>query len=151
MLLLLDRFAPAWLAGALGAAKLVVLTDVEGLFANWPDRESVISELSAVEPHLLELAWRDFYAAVPEKQIEGIRVTGSGSRTIAKVLGLSTMTGESSQRGAAAVQVSAPSSMPPVARHTRCEAIRLISMTSTRMVAARCGISMPSSFSTAMQ
>jgi predicted CoA-substrate-specific enzyme activase len=31
---------------------------------------------------------RDFYAAVPEQQIEGIRVTGSGSRTIAKVLGL---------------------------------------------------------------
>jgi predicted CoA-substrate-specific enzyme activase len=31
---------------------------------------------------------RDFYASVPEQQIEGIRVTGSGSRTIAKVLGL---------------------------------------------------------------
>src|SRR5512133_3241678 len=30
----------------------------------------------------------DFYAAVPETQIEGIRVTGSGARTIAKVLGL---------------------------------------------------------------
>ena len=34
---------------ALGAAKLVVLTDVEGLYANWPDRESVISELTAAE------------------------------------------------------------------------------------------------------
>jgi predicted CoA-substrate-specific enzyme activase len=31
---------------------------------------------------------RDVYAAVPESRIEGIRVTGSGSRTIAKVLGL---------------------------------------------------------------
>ena len=41
--------AAAALAGALGAAKLVVLTDVEGLFANWPDRESVISELTAAE------------------------------------------------------------------------------------------------------
>ena len=39
----------AALASALGAAKLVVLTDVEGLFANWPDRESVISELTAAE------------------------------------------------------------------------------------------------------
>jgi predicted CoA-substrate-specific enzyme activase len=31
---------------------------------------------------------QEFYAAVPEQQVEGIRVTGSGSRTIAKVLGL---------------------------------------------------------------
>jgi predicted CoA-substrate-specific enzyme activase len=31
---------------------------------------------------------REFYATVPETAVEGIRVTGSGSRTIAKVLGL---------------------------------------------------------------
>jgi predicted CoA-substrate-specific enzyme activase len=31
---------------------------------------------------------REFYDAVPEDRVEGIRVTGSGSRTIAKVLGL---------------------------------------------------------------
>ena len=31
---------------------------------------------------------REFYHSVPESRVEGIRVTGSGSRTIAKVLGL---------------------------------------------------------------
>src|ERR1019366_7674100 len=31
---------------------------------------------------------QEFYENVPETQVEGIRVTGSGSRTIAKVLGL---------------------------------------------------------------
>jgi predicted CoA-substrate-specific enzyme activase len=31
---------------------------------------------------------REFYEAVPEKRIEGIRVTGSGSRTIARILGI---------------------------------------------------------------
>jgi predicted CoA-substrate-specific enzyme activase len=31
---------------------------------------------------------REFYAGVTEERVEGIRVTGSGSRTIAKVLGL---------------------------------------------------------------
>jgi predicted CoA-substrate-specific enzyme activase len=31
---------------------------------------------------------QDFYAVIPEPLVEGIRVTGSGSRTIAKVLGL---------------------------------------------------------------
>ena len=31
---------------------------------------------------------RELYQAIPEERVEGIRVTGSGSRTIAKVLGL---------------------------------------------------------------
>src|SRR5580765_1854853 len=39
--------AAAALAIALGAAKLVVLTDVEGLYANWPDRGSLLSTISA--------------------------------------------------------------------------------------------------------
>ncbi len=33
------------LAAALGAEKLVVLTDVEGLYANWPDRSSLIDRV----------------------------------------------------------------------------------------------------------
>jgi acetylglutamate kinase len=38
--------AAAALAAALGARKLVVLTDVEGVYADWPDRASLLSELS---------------------------------------------------------------------------------------------------------
>jgi acetylglutamate kinase len=38
--------AAAALAVALGAAKFVVLTDVEGLYANWPDRSSLLAEVS---------------------------------------------------------------------------------------------------------
>ncbi|APU16347.1 MULTISPECIES: acetylglutamate kinase [Actinoalloteichus] len=41
--------AAAALAVALEAAKLVVLTDVEGLYANWPDRSSLIDRLNAAE------------------------------------------------------------------------------------------------------
>jgi len=37
------------LAAALGAEKLVMLTDVEGLYAHWPDRSTVISRLSDTE------------------------------------------------------------------------------------------------------
>lgn len=33
------------LAAALGAEKLVVLTDVEGLYANWPDRSSLVDRI----------------------------------------------------------------------------------------------------------
>jgi len=39
--------AAAALAAGLGAAKLVLLTDVEGLYADWPDRDSLISSLTA--------------------------------------------------------------------------------------------------------
>lgn len=39
--------AAAALAAALGAHKLVLLTDVEGLYADWPDRSSLISSLTA--------------------------------------------------------------------------------------------------------
>ncbi|MGB7981863.1 MAG: acetylglutamate kinase [Candidatus Nanopelagicales bacterium] len=41
--------AASALAVALGAQKLMVLTDVEGLFADWPDRASLITELRAAE------------------------------------------------------------------------------------------------------
>lgn len=38
--------AAAALAIALGARKLVMLTDVEGLYANWPDRGSLLSRIT---------------------------------------------------------------------------------------------------------
>jgi acetylglutamate kinase len=41
--------AAAALAIALGAAKLVVLTDVEGLYADWPDRTSLVSRVTAAD------------------------------------------------------------------------------------------------------
>jgi acetylglutamate kinase len=49
--------AAASLAQGLDAEKLVVLTDVEGLYRDWPDRDSLIPEISASElrrmlPHL---------------------------------------------------------------------------------------------------
>ncbi len=37
--------AAAALAAALGAEKLLMLTDVEGLYTRWPDRESLVSEI----------------------------------------------------------------------------------------------------------
>jgi acetylglutamate kinase len=45
--------AAAALAVALGAAKLVVLTDVEGLYADWPASEEVISLLTAAQLEVL--------------------------------------------------------------------------------------------------
>jgi acetylglutamate kinase len=49
--------AAASLAIALGAAKLVILTDVAGLYRDWPNRESLVSVIGVAEllqllPHL---------------------------------------------------------------------------------------------------
>ena len=41
--------AASVLASALGAEKLVILTDVQGLYANWPDRSSLVSSITATE------------------------------------------------------------------------------------------------------
>lgn len=41
--------AAAALAVALGAEKLMVLTDVPGLYSDWPNRDSLVSEISAAE------------------------------------------------------------------------------------------------------
>jgi acetylglutamate kinase len=43
-----DR-AAASLAVALGAAKLIVLTDVAGLYSDWPDRDSLVSVITTTE------------------------------------------------------------------------------------------------------
>jgi acetylglutamate kinase len=41
--------AAASLAVALGAAKLVILTDVAGLYRDWPNRDSLVSVITTVE------------------------------------------------------------------------------------------------------
>jgi acetylglutamate kinase len=41
--------AASSLAVALGAEKLMVLTDVPGLYSDWPNRDSLVSEISAAE------------------------------------------------------------------------------------------------------
>ncbi|MGI8717427.1 MAG: acetylglutamate kinase [Lapillicoccus sp.] len=45
--------AAAALAVALEAHKLVILTDVEGVYADWPDRDSLLSQLSLTEASTL--------------------------------------------------------------------------------------------------
>ncbi|MEU2201238.1 acetylglutamate kinase [Isoptericola sp. NPDC019482] len=41
--------AASALAVALGASKLIMLTDVEGLYTSWPDKDSLVEEISAPE------------------------------------------------------------------------------------------------------
>src|SRR5512146_3111241 len=60
-------------------------------FAMFGDRPLVLSEYRRISGSPIQSTYdllREFYEAVSEDRVEGIRVTGSGSRTIAKVLGL---------------------------------------------------------------
>ncbi|NLA65157.1 MAG: acetylglutamate kinase [Leucobacter sp.] len=41
--------AAAALAAGLGAEKLIILTDVAGLYANWPDRDSLVSSITSAD------------------------------------------------------------------------------------------------------
>jgi predicted CoA-substrate-specific enzyme activase len=59
--------------------------------ADGPPVPLVLSEYRRIAGSPIQSTYdllHEFYQAVPEDRIEGIRVTGSGSRTIAKVLGL---------------------------------------------------------------
>jgi len=55
------------------------------------DRPMVLSEYRRIAGSPIQSTYdllQEFYEVIPEDHVEGIRVTGSGSRTIAKVLGL---------------------------------------------------------------
>lgn len=58
--------AAASLAVALGAEKLMILTDVPGLYSDWPNRESLVSEITASE--LRELLPRLESGMIPKMQ-----------------------------------------------------------------------------------
>ncbi len=95
--------AAAALASALGAAKLVLLTDVPGVYADWPDRDSVISRLTADElaarlPEFqagmapkLEACLRAVRAGVPQAQVIDGRIPHSVLLEVFTAAGVGTM------------------------------------------------------------
>lgn len=70
--------AAAALATALGAQKLVVLTDVEGLYADWPDPGSLIRQIDAA--HLAEILPGLASGMVPKMEACLRAVTGGVSQ-----------------------------------------------------------------------
>ena len=67
--------AAAALAVALGARKLVVLTDVEGVYARWPDRDSLLSRMTVADAK--DLLTRVDAGMIPKLEA-CIRAVGSG-------------------------------------------------------------------------
>lgn len=69
--------AAAALAVALGAVKLVVLTDVEGLYSDWPDRSSLVQQISTAE---LERVLPLIHSGMAPKMAACLRAVQGGVR-----------------------------------------------------------------------
>ena len=67
--------AAAALAAALGAAKLVILTDVEGLYGDWPASTDVVSEIAADD---LDKLLPDLSAGMAPKMEACLRAVRAG-------------------------------------------------------------------------
>ena len=64
------------IAGSLGAAEMLFMTDVPGIYRNWPDRESLIAEIS-----IDELAKLQFSDGMVPKVAAAIHAVDSGARS----------------------------------------------------------------------
>ncbi|MEU5156862.1 acetylglutamate kinase [Glycomyces sp. NPDC021274] len=99
--------AAAALAEALGAQKLIVLTDVEGLYENWPDKDSLLRQvttdrLAEMLPSLqagmvpkMEACLRAVKGGVPQAHVIDGRVPHSTLLEIFTTDGVGTMVQES--------------------------------------------------------
>jgi acetylglutamate kinase len=111
--------AASALAVALGARKLVILTDVEGLYADWPNRDSLIHKLTAAEladllPHLdsgmrpkMEACLRAVRGGVPQAHVIDGRRPHSVLNEIFTDQGVGTMVVDPPRHGSKAVDTNA--------------------------------------------
>lgn len=95
--------AAASLAAAVGARKLIILTDVEGMYANWPDKNSLVSrigleKLRSLLPDLesgmrpkMEACVRALDGGVPEAHIIDGRLPHSILNEVFTTDGIGTM------------------------------------------------------------
>lgn len=65
------------IAGALGADEMLFMTDVPGIFRNWPERDSLISEIS-----IEELSKMQFADGMVPKVAAAINAVKSGAKSV---------------------------------------------------------------------
>ena len=71
--------AAAAIAGALEAQWLIIMTDVEGIYRNWPDKDSLISEISVEELQGIKSTFADGMAPKVQSCLDAI---GAGAHAV---------------------------------------------------------------------
>lgn len=74
--------AAAAIAGALSAKELIIMTDVSGIYRNWPDRNSLIDAISAVELESIKATFTEGMAPKVQASLAAIEAGASAVRII---------------------------------------------------------------------
>jgi len=74
--------AAAAIAGALDATALVIMTDVAGIFSNWPDKESLIEEITFTELSKIKNSFADGMAPKVQACLDAIKAGAQAVRII---------------------------------------------------------------------
>lgn len=74
--------AAAAVAGALHASELIIMTDVSGIYRNWPDASSLISHITATELEEIKSSFAEGMAPKVQASLDAIAAGASAVRII---------------------------------------------------------------------
>ena len=75
-------FAAAAIAASLGASALIVMTDVAGIYRNWPDKTSLIATISAVELESMKSGFAEGMAPKVQAALDALSFGAKAVRII---------------------------------------------------------------------
>jgi acetylglutamate kinase len=75
-------FAAAAIAASLGASSLIVMTDVAGIYRNWPDTSSLIETISAVELESIKSGFAEGMAPKVQAALDALTFGAKAVRII---------------------------------------------------------------------
>ena len=75
-------FAAAAIAASLGASSLIVMTDVAGIYRNWPDKDSLIDSISASELETIKAGFAEGMAPKVQAALDALSFGAKAVRII---------------------------------------------------------------------
>ena len=75
-------FAAAAIAASLGASSLIVMTDVAGIYRNWPDKDSLIDSISASELETIKAGFAEGMAPKVQAALDALSYGAKAVRII---------------------------------------------------------------------
>ena len=75
-------FAAAAIAASLGASSLIVMTDVSGIYRNWPDKDSLIEMISAIELESIKSGFSEGMAPKVQAALDALSFGAEAVRII---------------------------------------------------------------------